>query len=139
MESLDHPFLEIVSMLIRRGASLDPFEGPSFSRTGHFSHVGSVEKVIRACEGSLPFERADEPHWVAATALVHGVRAAGGTWAAYRRLPRKEVLRLRSLSKRGRAEATEPIIDRVFQLPNKMCWHVLKFWRATSAVTGEVI
>jgi len=24
-------------------------------------------------------------------------------------------------------------------LPNEMCWHVLKFWRATSAATGEVI
>ena len=108
-------------------------------RTGHFSHVGSVEKVIRACEGSLPFERADEPHWVAATALVHGVRAAGGTWAAYRRLPRKEVLRLRSLSKRSRAKATDPIVDRVFQLPNELAWCVLDFWRATSAATGEVI
>ena len=74
-----------------------------------------------------------------ATALVHGVRAAGGTWAAYRRLPRKEVLRLRSLSKRGRAKATDPVIDRVFQLPNELAWCVLDFWRATSAATGEVI
>ena len=57
----------------------------------------------------------------------------------YRRLPRKEVLRLRSLSKRGRAKATDPTIDRVFQLPNELCWHVLDFWRATSAATGEVI
>ena len=133
------PLLEIVSMLLRRGAPLDPFEGPDFSRTSHFSHVGSVEKVIRACEGSSSVNLREKPHWVAATALVHGVRAAGGTWAAYRRLPRKEVLRLRSLSKRGRAKATDPIVDRVFQLPNEMCWHVLKFWRATSAATGEVI
>ena len=133
------PLLEIVSMLIRRGAPLDPFEGPSFSRTGHFSHVGSVEKVIRACEGFSSFDLREKPHWVAATALVHGVRAAGGTWAAYRRLPRKEVLRLRSLSKRGRAKATDPTIDRVFQLPNELAWCVLDFWRATSAATGEVI
>ena len=60
-------------------------------------------------------------------------------WAAYRRLPRKEVLRLRSLSKRGRAKATDPVIDRVFQLPNELAWCVLDFWRATSAATGEVI
>ena len=60
-------------------------------------------------------------------------------WAAYRRLPRKEVLRLRSLSKRGRAKATDPVVARVLRLPNEMCWQVLKFWRATSAATGEVI
>ena len=120
--------VEIVSMLLRHGAPLDAVEGP----------VGSVEDVIRACEGSYT-DLHEKPLWVAATALVHGVRAAGGTWAAYRRLPRKEVLRLRSLSKRGRAKATDPVIDRVFQLPNELAWCVLDFWRATSAATGEVI
>ena len=60
-------------------------------------------------------------------------------WSVYRRLPRKEVLRLRSLSKRGRAKATDPVLDRVFQLPNELAWCVLDFWRATSAATGEVI
>ena len=98
----------------------------------------SVEGVIQRCEGSYT-DLPEKPLWVSATALVHGVRAAGGTWAAYRRLPRKEVLRLRSLSKRGRAKATDPVIDRVFQLPNELAWCVLDFWRATSAATGEVI
>ena len=65
--------------------------------------------------------------------------AAMRAWAAYRRLPRKEVLRLRSLSKRGRAKATDPVVARVLRLPNELCWHVLQFWRATSAATGEVI
>ena len=46
---------------------------------------------------------------------------------------------MRSLSKRGRAKATDPTIDRVFQLPNELAWCVLDFWRATSAATGEVI
>ena len=113
-------------MLLRHGAPLDAVE------------VGSVEGVIQRCEGSYT-DLPEKPLWVAATALVHGVRAAGGTWAAYRRLPRKEVLRLRSLSKRGRAKATDPTIDRVFQLPNELAWCVLDFWRATSAATGEVI
>ena len=41
---------------------------------------------------------------------------------------------------RGRAkDAADPVVARVFQLPNEMCWHVLKFWRATSDATGEVI
>jgi len=56
------------------------------------------------------------------------------------------VLRLRSLILRGRARTrrratgtADPVVARVLRLPNEMCWHVLKFWRATSAATGEVI
>ena len=52
---------------------------------------------------------------------------------------RKQVLRLRSLVARGRARTADPIIEPVFRLPNEMCWHVLKFWRATCATTGEVL
>ena len=85
-------------------------------------------------------------HWVACKQLVADVRAAGGTWTAYRRQSRKEVLRLRSLILRDRARsrrratgASDPVVARVLRLPNEMCWHVLKFWRATSAATGEVI
>ena len=55
------------------------------------------------------------------------------------RSPRKQVLRLRSLVARGRARTADPIIEPVFRLPNEMCWHVLKFWRATCATTGEVL
>ena len=54
------------------------------------------------------------------------------------KLPRKRVLRLRSLAARGRAkDPTDAIVARVFRLPNELCWHVLQFWRATDA-TGEV-
>ena len=84
--------------------------------------------------------------WVACKKLVADVRAAGGTWTAYRRQSRKGVLRLRSLILRGRARTrrratgtADPVVARVLRLPNEMCWHVLKFWRATSAATGEVI
>ena len=89
---------------------------------------------------------------------IESVRVAGGTWAAYARFaacvrpdfeqrsasithrsPRKQVLRLRSLVARGRARTANPIIEPVFRLPNEMCWHVLKFWRATCATTGEVL
>ena len=85
-------------------------------------------------------------HWLACKTLVADVRAAGGTWTAYRKQSRKDVLRLRSLVLRGRARsrrrataAADPVVARVLRLPNEMCWHVLKFWRATSAATGEVI
>ena len=86
----------------------------------------------------------DHPTWVAWTKLVGEVRAAGGTWTAYRRQSRKGVLRLRSLVLRGRARsrrratgAADPVIGRVLSLPNELCWHVLKFWRATSDAIGE--
>ena len=47
---------------------------------------------------------------------------------------------MRSLSRRGRAkDAADPVVARVLRLPNELCWHVLDFWRATSAATGEVI
>ena len=78
-------------------------------------------------------------HWAMMRSLVEGVRAAGGTWAAYARLPRRRVLRLRSLVARGRARTADPIIEPVFRLPNEMCWHVLEFWRATCPTTGEVL
>ena len=55
------------------------------------------------------------------------------------RSPRKQVLRLRSMVARGRARTADPIIEPVFRLPNEMCWHVLKFWRATCPTTGEVL
>ena len=81
----------------------------------------------------------DNEHWAMIRSLVEGVRAAGGTWAAYARFPRRRVLRLRSLVARGRARTADPIIGPVFRLPNEMCWHVLKFWRATCPTTGEVL
>ena len=78
------------------------------------------------------------------TKLIGEVRAAGGTWTAYRRQSRKGVLRLRSLVLRGRARsrrratgAADPVIGRVLGLPNELCWHILKFWRATSDAIGE--
>ena len=87
----------------------------------------------------------DNRHWVAIRSLIEGVRAAGGTWAAYARLPRRRVLSLRSLVARGRARprvrtrGADAVVGRVFRLPNEMCWHVLKFWRATCPTTGEVL
>ena len=63
-------------------------------------------------------------------------------WAGYRRTPRKEVLRLRSLVLRGRARphrANDAIMKTIFRLPNELAWKVLGFWRATSDITGEVI
>ena len=85
---------------------------------------------------------AQDEHWSACRALAEGVQAAGGSWARYRRMQRKEVLRLRSLVLRGRAPrelADDAIMKPIFRLPNELAWKVLGFWRATSDITGEVI
>ena len=132
----------LVSEVLRAGASLDirnfdisDVDSPIAGLSGRFD---SVDDLVRAIECSAVQLR-DNEHWAMIRSLVEGVRAAGGTWAAYARLPRRRVLRLRSLVARGRARTADPIIEPVFRLPNEMCWHVLKFWRATCATTGEVL
>ncbi len=124
------PFLNIVAATLRAGASMDSVKGG-----------GSAEEWIRSLNSNIHTGGwANRVHWAACTKLVDDIRAAGGTWTAYRKQSRKDVLLLRSLMLRGRTkDATDPVIARVFQLPNEMCWNVLKFWRATSAATGEVI
>ena len=100
----------------------------------------SVDDLVSGLGSLQPlFHLHNNEHWAMIRSLVEGVRAAGGTWAAYARLPRRRVLSLRSLVARGRARTADPIIEPVFRLPNEMCWHVLEFWRATCATTGEVL
>ncbi len=101
----------------------------------------SAEETIRSLNSNIHTGSwANRVHWAACTKLVDDIRAAGGTWTAYRRQSRKDVLRLRSLVLRGRTkDAADPVAARVLRLPNELCWHVLQFWRATSAATGEVI
>ena len=123
----------LVSELLRAGASLD-----IRIDTGPYGIFDSVDDLVRAIEREIDGLR-DNRDWVAIRSLIEGVRRAGGTWAAYARLPRRRVLRLRSLMARGRARTADPIIEPVFRLPNEMCWHVLKFWRATCSTTGEVL
>ena len=73
---------------------------------------------------------------------------AAGSWKAYARQPRVELVRLRSLCARGRATPPpEPVIERLFgapasptkakaarvarPLPNEVFWHVLSYWRTS--------
>ena len=125
------PLAEAVFALVRAGVPLVCWIN------GEMAHFMSVE------ENSYP-ELAQDEHWIACRSLIAGVRAAG-SWRAYVRLPREEVLRLRSLVIRGRARprvrtrAADPIVARVVRLPNELVWKVLAYWRCTSDVTGEVI
>ena len=98
----------------------------------------SAETLLRHLEQEFP-DAARYWHWIVCKRLVDDIRAAGGTWAAYRRQARKDVLRVRSLVMRGRAKPRKSsVIEKVFRLPNELAWHVLQFWRATDAA-GEVL
>ena len=146
----DFVALQIVTALLRAGAPLDSITS-SHNRAGSLhTHPAPrvpdlipVEEILDYYEAWRSPGLALNGHWIACRALVDAIRAAGGTWAAYRRQARKDVLRLRSLVMRGRARVrrtrrADPIVDRVFRLPNELAWHVLQFWRATDA-TGEVL
>ena len=102
------------------------------------------ELIRRGADVGINPSLAQNEHWVACRNLLVAVRAAGGTWIAYRKVQRKSVLRMRSLIVRGRARPrrtsdADPLIAPIFRLPNELCWHVLQFWRATCDATGEVI
>ena len=103
------------------------------------ANVGAYDREDLEQNETLCPALATDQHWLACKHLILGVRAAG-SWRAYARLPRKRVLRLRSLMLRGRTkDAADPIVAHVLRLPNELCWHVLEFWRVESEVTGEVI
>ena len=142
----DFVALQIVTALLRAGAPLDSITS-SHNRAGslHTHPALRVPDLIPVEEMLDYYEAWRSPglalngHWIACRALVDAIRAAGGTWAAYRRQARKDVLRLRSLVSRGRTKLRKSsVIDEVFRLPNELAWHVLQFWRATDA-EGEVL
>ena len=106
------------------------------------ANVGAYDREDLEQNETLCPALATDEHWLACKDLILGVRAAG-LWRAYARLPRKRVLRLRSLMLRGRAKPRQTgapnVVARAFKLPNEMVWKVLAFWRVESEVTGEVI
>ena len=127
--------LECTVQLLRYGASLaDGFYHP--------------ERWEGSCslDDFLEFQTTRSPgltstkQWIECRAILDGVRAAGSwrafrddknnPWRAYERVPRKAVLRLRSLVARKRAKTANPLFNALFASPNEIVWHVLGFWRA---------
>ena len=127
--------LECTVQLLRYGASLaDGFYHP--------------ERWEGSCslDDFLEFQTTRSPgltstkQWIECRAILDGVRAAGSwrafrddksnPWRAYERVPRKAVLRLRSLVARKRATTKNPLFTALFASPNEIVWHVLGFWRA---------
>jgi hypothetical protein len=126
-------YIEFVSILLQAGASLDDCGGDVYAE-----EVYSAEHQVTRRE--IPYHDPDgviPPHeresWDECKALIAGVRAAG-SWKAYDRVPRKAVIRLRSLYTRGRATTADPIMKFLCELgDNRVVWNVLSFWRGGRA------
>ena len=148
--------MEMIRLLLRHGAPLDDYAGyAGLARTGEErereAREGgrfSADTCLSAAETEFP-ELLQNEASVEAKALIAGVRACGGSWKSYCRLPHKQILRLRSLLSRGRARPRrEPILERdilekraaaayrsiVFLCKlgdNGVVWKILEFWQAT--------
>ena len=132
--------VEVIKLLLRHGAPLDDYPNYSGDRPRF-----SGEAAMRDGETKFPGLARNEA-FLEAKALVAGVRACGGRWTSYCRLPHKEVLRLRSLVSRGRAlpvrtqrrrpRGRDGRQDRVVTFlcklgDNGVVWKILEFWQAT--------
>ena len=126
--------LQFTVQLLRHGASLaDGFFGREDGEPR------SLEDFIDKQKYSVP-DLTSNRHFFDCQAIVTGVKTAGSwrafrddksnPWRAYERVPRKAVLRLRSLVARKRATTTNPLFTALFASPNEIVWHVLGFWRA---------
>ena len=123
----DESTLDIVTILLRAGASLDS------SNRSFEDHLNDITN--------------GEQHVGAIRTLVASVRAAG-SWKAHCISPHKQVLRLRSLVARGRVKLPSRTRRRsprgrearqaralefvVRQGDNGIVWNILSFWRETA-------
>ena len=174
----EHP--EEVALLLDRGADIDALDVADrtplrYQADGKFALVHlmvcrganlfltdnrglDAESYARGRAGY--FERVADPtecqRLIKAADFLAEVKAAG-SWRAYWRAPRVELVRLRSLCDRGRAEPPSPrvssglnehsvaeakVLERLFgaptrssrgsnRLPNEIFWTILTFWRSS--------
>jgi hypothetical protein len=110
--------IEIVATLLRAGASLDHCGG-------RIEYDGNND--VFTAERQLADWSPPEP-WSECEALIAGVRAAGGSWTVFERIP---LVVLRSLYLKDRATTDDAVMEFVFGLgDNGVFWNVLSFWRA---------
>ena len=135
--------VEVIRLFLRHGAPLDDYAGYTVGGPTGAGPRFSADNCLSAAETSFPHLAGNEA-FVETKAIITGVRACGGRWTSYCRLPHKELLRLRSLILRGRARPRrEPITARrvaahrsiTFLLcklgDNGVVWKILEFWQAT--------
>ena len=116
-------WLEIVTMLLKRGASLDCCRNDS-----------SAEAVFN--EARETWNKVS--HWVnaenilAVKALIDGVRKHG-SYKRYMRAPHRDVLACRGLTQRGKLATEHRALNFLAkQGDNGIVWTVLSYWRATT-------
>ena len=143
--------MEMIRLLLRHGAPLDDYAsyagGGGTRLTAGPSNGGrfSADTCLSTAETNFP-QLAQNEAFVEAKALIASIRACGGRWTSYCRLPHKEVLRLRSLVSRGRAlpvrkQRRRPrgrdgrqdgVVTFLCKLgDNGVVWKILEFWQAT--------
>lgn len=105
-----HEASEIVTLLLRAGASLDNIQ---WDRPHQ-----SAEQVIAEREQRYP-RIAHLDLWRMLKSTVRGMREAGG-WDAYERKFRRGTLpRFRTLVVRGRATTSDPLLAKIINLPQR--------------------
>ena len=121
IEELSESTIDVVTTLLRAGASLDithRHRGPRSFEEHLKSHLNSIDGAYAGDVRNL----------------VASVRAAG-SWKAHCRLAHKQILRLRSLVARGRTRerlaTTRAIRFIVRQGDNGIVWNILSYWRET--------
>ena len=119
--------LEAIVLLLRYGASLD-------SCCGEQSIEGVLAEEVTIKIRNAPWSARDYGDLPATlVCLFSGVRRAG-SYARYLQLPLcKEVMFLRSRALRRRTTSKDPVLTFICRAPNEIAWHVLSFWRATTA------
>ena len=130
----DRRAVDVMIALLRAGASLDT------TNHGGLTSQGALAELYNTVESRYGYGPSvdDQSYMLAHRAhlkecleLGEAVRRAGG-WRSYCMLPHRELLRLRSLRARGRAQpapATPRHIDLLLKpgLENGVLWHVLSF------------
>ena len=110
---------EIVHLLLRAGALPRGYDVSNLS-------FGYIEANLRG------FAEADSEfspeHYLATKRLILDVQAAGSP-RAYRMLRRKQVLLLRSLALKSRAEPRDARMKFLVDSPNEIVWNILEYWR----------
>ena len=118
---------EIVHLLLREGAKPHGLDAANIDF--QFEAVESTQtRGLRGFAKAKADSQFSPEHYLASKKLILDVRAAGSP-RAYRMLRRKQVLLLRSLALKGRAEPRNARTKFLVDSPNEIAWKVLEYWR----------
>ena len=112
----------LIALLLREGASLD-----DICERENDERPLSVEEYVDEIETWYSVPERNVPDFVATKELIRDFRAAG-SWRAYTKGLRKQVLGLRSLALRGRAGTRDEVMRFIVKSPNEIAWKILSYW-----------